>query len=162
MKKSVLLLMFILCFGVWAIVVDNLIVPSPHMLEVEKGRFAEFTVKERKFDGRVDLLKDKLLIAAEVEGKNRYFMLDRTGMFETALRLIPEGTEIELRYSRSFPKFWQRTLYEIRVIGFPVISYTDDYLKQEQAFIYKFTGAIGGLFLLLCYLGLMKKNRRKK
>jgi hypothetical protein len=144
------------------IVVDNLMIPSAEKLEVEQGQYARYRVKEWKGDGQIDLLKDKLIVYATVDGKERFYSMDRTGYLEMALKTIPPGAEIELRFSKGFPKVWQRSLQEIRLNGLPVVRYTNTYIEEKQAFIYTFSGIMMGIFILVWAIGFVGKPRSKK
>jgi hypothetical protein len=160
-RREYIFLMFALCFGVWAIVVDVLIIPPTNSLLSDRGQFSRYRVKEWKGDGKIDILKDKILVYAYIKGNEKFYYIDRTGYFEAALKNIEQGATVELRYSKSFPKVWQRSLQEVRVDGVPVLRYSGAYLIEKQKFIWKFSGIMIGMFLLLSALGSINKPRRK-
>lgn len=161
MRNQYVFMMFALCLGVWAIVVDVLIIPPSDSLMTDTGQFSRYRVKEWKGDGKIDILKDKILVYAYIKGREQFYYIDGTGYFEAALKNIEPGARVELRYSKSFPKVWQRSLQEVRVDGMPVLRYSGAYLNEKQTFIWKFSGIMFGMFMLLSGLGLVNKPRRK-
>lgn len=161
MKMQYTLVMFLLCFFVWAIVVDNAIVPSMSDLSQSNGLYSRYRVKQWNKGRKLDVLQDELLVYAYIDDREQLFYMEKTAYFEATLQNIPKGTPVQLRYSRRFPKVWKRHLYDARQQGVSFMRYSPSYLREKQAFIWKFTGIMGGIFLFLALLGLIKKTRAK-
>ena len=66
-----------------------------------------------------------------------------------------------MHYAQSFPKFWKKELYELRVDGVPAIRYSSAQLRLKQKEVYKISGIFGGIFLILSLLGAVTKPREK-
>lgn len=152
--------MFFLCFFVWAVVVDHVILPSGNALTQEAGQFTRYRVKKRKPVQRVGLLKDEVLIYALVEGRERLYYMDYKPQFELTLKNVQTGTPLQLRYDNRFPKFWKKKIYDLRSSGLSILSYSPGQLIHQQRGIWKFTGIMGGVFLFLLVIRLIRKPRR--
>lgn len=161
MKLVYIFILFSLCFILWAVVVDNLIIPESTKLHSEFGKFSRYRIKTRKVDGQRDFMKDQLIVYAHTKGRERFYYMDRIGYFELALKSIEPGSQVEMRYSRAFPKIWQRSLYEVRKDGLPVARYGSAYLIEKKKFTWKFSGIMLGAFCLLSSLGFLRKPGRK-
>lgn len=159
MKKEFIFLMFAVCFALWVIVVDNMILPKKENLRQKRALFSRYRVKEWRGDGKLNLVKDKIVIYAHLDNAEEFYYLEYKPQYEAALKMIEPGATINLRYSKRFPKLWQRTVYRVDRGGLPVLITTDRDLKQRQMFIWKFTAAMGGLFILLSFLGFLNKPR---
>ena len=153
--------MFILCFFVWAVVVDNVIVPSLDNLKQDVGAYTRYRLKEWDKGGKLDLLEDELLVYAIVDNREQLYYIDYKPHFEQTLKYLQQGTPVQLRYVNAFPKFWKRQLYEIRSNGIPVMTYSSAHLILKQEEIWKFTGIMGGVYGLLLVLGLINRPRRR-
>ena len=162
MKSEYVFLMFALCFAVWVIVVDNLIIPDADQLRIKRGQYSRYRVKEWKGDGKWDLVKDKILIYAHSNHSEKFYYIDHTPYFAASLNNLEPGQEITVHYAQAFPKIWQRTVYEVQSGGLPVLRYSGLQLKAKQEFIWKFTGIIGGIFALLLLLGTIAKPKNKR
>lgn len=162
MKNEFVFLMFCLCFCFWVIVVDNVLIPDSEKLGQDTGLYSRYRVRKAIKDGDLDLMKDKILIYAHIKNREQFYYLDHSPYFEAMLNKLEPGTKIQLRYAKSFPKVWQRTLYDVRIDGVPVMRYSSFQLKEKQEFIWKFTGIIGGIFLLLSVLGFVARPRIKQ
>jgi len=164
MKKEFMFLMFALCLSVWVIVVDNVFIPGFDHLTQKRGLYSRYRIKEWKGDGKLDLVKDKIIIYAHSDHAEEFYYLEYKPHFVAAMNNLQAGETITLKYSQGFPKIWQRTLYEIEQGGLPVLRYSEVDLNQKQTFIWKFTGIMGGVFLILCLLSFLNKpkwNKRK-
>lgn len=161
MKKEFVFLMFCLCFCFWVIVVDNLMMPDLRNLNQDNGLYSRYKIRKAIKDGDLDLMKDKILIYAHVKDRERFYYIDHTPFFEATLNKLEPGTRIKLRYTKAFPKFWQKTLYDVQVGEVPVLRYSQATLDERQAFNWIFTGIIGGIFIVLSGLGLVVKPRKK-
>ena len=167
MKKQYIMLMFVLCFGVWAIVVDNLVLPSMNKLKSETGTYSRFRVKEWKGADKIDLINDELIVYAHVLARygrahEKMFYMDRNTYFEGALSNLPPGTRIELRYAKSFPKVWKRKVYDIRADGVSIMRASPGQLAEQQKFNWKFTGIMFGAFVVLSALGFINKPQKNR
>lgn len=162
MKKEFVFLMFCLCFCFWAIVIDNLVVPDMQALNQETGLYSRYKIRKAIKDGDLDLMKDKILIYAHVKDREQFYYIDHTPYFEVTLRQLEPGTPMTLRFTKAFPKMWQKTLYDVQVNGLPVMRYSQTILEERQAFNWKFTGIVGGIFIILSALGFVARPRKKK
>ena len=153
--------MFLLCFFVWAVVVDNMVMPNMANLKQDVGQYTRFRVKQWDKGGKLDLLDDELLIYAVVDNREQLYYIDYKPHFKQTLESLPAGSPVQLRYVNGFPKFWKRQLYEIRQSGIPFLSYSSAHLYLQQKEIWKFTGIMGGVYALLVVLGLINKPRRR-
>jgi hypothetical protein len=161
MKKQYTFVVFLICFFVWAVVVDNAVIPKMDNLRQLTGSFTRYRVKELDKSGKLHLLKDELLIYARVKEREEFFYIERTPYFEATLKNLQPGDLLELRYSQAFPKVWKRSLYDVRVDGRSILRYSPQQLAEKQKFIWKFSGIIGGAFLLLAFIGMINKPRRR-
>jgi len=159
MRRQYFITMFFLCFFVWAIVVDNAVLPSMNALRQDVGSFTRYRVKEWSQGKKWDVVSDELLVYAIVKNREQLYYIERSPQFETTLKYLPEGTPVQLRYVRRFPKFWKRHLYDLRSNGITVMSYSPGYLIQKQKEIWKFTGIMAGIYLILVVLGFINKPR---
>jgi len=161
MKKQYVAVVFLLCFFVWAVVIDHAVLPSTNNLRERTGTYSRYTVKEWSQGGKFNLLKDQILIYAHVKDHEEFYYLDYTPYFEQALRNIQPGTRIQLRYAQRFPKVWKKQLYDVKVDGRSVMWFNPAQLKEKQKFVWKFSGIMAGAFALLAVLGMINKPRRK-
>jgi hypothetical protein len=159
--KKYLFTMFLLCFFVWGVVVDNLILPNENKLRQDVGAFTRFRVKKWEKGTRMDIIQDELMIYAIVKNREQLYYMEHKTYFENALKTLPEGTPVQLRYVRRFPKFWKRHIYDLRQGGIPIIRYSSAQLERKQKEIWKFTGIMSGVFLILAALGWVGRPRRK-
>jgi hypothetical protein len=153
--------MFMLCFFVWVMVVDNAVLPSSDRCKQDVGVYTRYRVKKWAQSDRLDLLTDELLVYAVVKNREQLYYLDYKPQFEIALKNIPEGTPLQLRYVHGFPKIWKRSLYDIRINGVSHVRYSTYALKEKQAAIWKFTGIMAGIYVFLVLLGLVNKPHPK-
>ena len=151
--KKYLLSMFILCFFVWAVVVDNVVLPSDTQLKQDVGVYTRYRVKKWQKGGKLDIIQDELMIYAIVKNREQLYYMEYKSYFENSLKNLPEGTPVQLRYVRRFPKVWKRHIYDLRQGGIPIVRYSAAQLFQKQREIWKFTGIMGGIFLILAVLG---------
>ena len=161
MKKHYLTVVFLLCFFVWAVVVDNAVLPSMDGLQERTGSYSRYKVREWGKGGKLNPLKDELLVYVYVRNREQFFYIERTPLFEYTLKSLQPGTRVELGYVRRFPKLWKKELYELKLGRMPVIRYSPFQLKKKQAFIWKYTGIMTGVFILLASLGLINKPRTR-
>lgn len=162
MKKEFIFLMFALCFAVWVIVVDNLIIPDSANLMRKNALYSRYRIKEWKGDGKYDLIKDKIIIYGHSKNAEEFYYLEYKPHYEQALKGLAPGTPVSIRYSKGFPKVWQRTVYEIQSGDLPILRFSGAMLKERQAFNWKFSGIMGGAFLLLSLLGFLNKPKSKR
>jgi hypothetical protein len=161
MMRKYLLGMFILCFFVWGVVVDNLILPAEDQLKQDVGGYTRFRIKKWETGKKYDIIQDEIMVYASVKNREQIYYMDHKSYFENTLRNLPEGTLVQLRYVRRFPKFWKRQLYDLRQGGIPMIRYSAAQLHQEQREIWKFTGIMAGVFLALAVVGWVGRPRQK-
>lgn len=159
--RKYLLSMFILCFFVWAVVVDNAVLPSENQLKQDVGIYTRFRVKKWQKGGKLDVLQDELMVYAVVKNREQLYYMERKSYFENTLNRLPEGTPVQMRYVRRFPKVWKRHLYDMREGGIPIIRYPTAVLHQKQREIWKFSGIMAGIFLALAVVGWIGKPRKK-
>ncbi len=160
MKKYVLSV-FILCFFVWGVVVDNVVLPSENQLRQDVGSYTRYRVKKWQKGGKLDVIQDELMVYAIVKNREQLYYMEHKTYFENALKSLPEGTPVQLRYVRRFPKLWKRHLYDLREGGIPIIRYSAAQLYQKQKEIWKFTGIMTGVFLALAVVGWIGHPRQK-
>lgn len=161
MRRQYFITMFCLCLFVWAIVVDNAVLPSMNALQQDVGSYTRFRVKEWSKGRKLDFVSDELLVYAIVKNREQLYYIEHSPHFESTLNYLPEGTAVQLRYVRSFPKFWKRHLYDLRSSGISIMSYSPGYLIQKQKEIWKFTGIMAGVYLILVVLGIINKPRQR-
>ena len=161
MTRQYVFSMFLLCFCVWAVVVDNLILPGGSDLKQDVGQFTRYRVKKWSKGHKVKFLKDELMVYAVVKNREQLYYMDYKPHFEATLKSLPKGMPVQLRHDNRFPKFWKRHLYDLRSSGVSIMSYSPAYLVLEQREIWKFTGIMGGIFLFLLAIGLIKKPARR-
>jgi len=159
--RKYLLNMFILCFCVWTVVVDNAVLPGGNQLKQDVGTYTRYRVKIWNKGGRLDVIDNELLVYAIVKNREQLYYMEHKSYFENTLKNLPAGTPVQLRYARRFPKFWKRHLYDLREGGIPVVRYSAAQLFQKQRAIWKFTGIMGGVYLVLVALGLVNRSRAK-
>ncbi|MCK5676595.1 MAG: hypothetical protein KAH99_06225, partial [Verrucomicrobia bacterium] len=152
MKKYVLSI-FILCFFVWGVVVDNVVLPSGNQLRQDVGSYTRYRVKKWQKGSKLDVIQDELMVYAIVKNREQLYYMEHKTYFENTLKSLPEGTPVQLRYVRRFPKLWKRHLYDLREGGIPIIRYSAYQLKEKQKEIWKFTGIMAGIFLALAGVG---------
>ena len=75
--------------------------------------------------------------------------------------MLPAGTPVQLRYVRRFPKFWKRHLYDMREAGIPIIRYSAAQLHEKQKEIWKISGIMGGIYLVVAIMGWIGRPRRR-
>lgn len=153
--------MFILCFFVWAVVVDNMILPGEDQLKQDVGTYTRYRVKKWQQGGKLDIIPDELMVYAVVKNREQVYYMEHKLFIENTLKRLPSETPVQLRYVRRFPKLWRRHMYELRQEGIPVIRYSSMALDQKQQGIWKFTGIMGGIFLVLAAVGWIGKSRKK-
>ena len=159
MRKQYVVVVFLLCFSVWALVVDNVSL-SMEGLRQDVGEYTRYKVKKWEKDGKLDLLEDELLVYAVVDNREQLYYMEHKPYYEAALRLMPKGTPVQLRYAKRFPKFWKKHLYDLRVLGVSTLRYTPKLLEEKQREVWKFSGIMCGAFLFLVVLGFLNKPRR--
>ncbi len=159
--KKYLLNMFILCFCVWAVVVDNAILPGENQLKQDVGSYTRYRVKKWTKGSKLDVIEDELLVYAVVKNREQLYYMEHKSYFENTLKNLPPGTAVQLRYARRFPKFWKRHLYDMREGGIPIVRYSAAQLFQKQRAIWKFTGIMGGVYLVLVALGFINRSRER-
>ena len=160
MKKQYMFGMFILCFCVWTVVVDNAILPSDKNLPQDVGQYTRYRVKKWNKGNKFDIIQDELLIYVIVKNREQLYYMEHKSYFENSLKNLPSGTPVQLRYVRRFPKIWKRHIYDLREGGIPVIRYSAYQLKEKQKEIWKFTGIMTGVFLALAVDGWIGHPRR--
>ena len=153
--RKYLLSMFILCFFVWGVVVDNVVVSSEDQLRQDVGSYTRYRVKRGQKWGNFDILSDELLIYAIVKNREEIYYMEHKSYFENALKNLPAGTPVQMRYVRRFPKFLKRNIYDLREGGIPIVRYSSTQLHQKQREVWKFTGIMGGIFLVLAVVGMI-------
>lgn len=161
MKKQYMFVMFLLCFCVWTVVVDNVLLPANDRMKQDVGQYTRYRVKEWNKGGKLDFIEDELLIYVIVDNREQCYYMDRRAYFENSLKNLPEGTYVQVRYVSRFPKFWKRHMYDLRIGGISKISYSSALLVEKQREIWKFTGIMIGVYLVLVVLGLINKPRPK-
>lgn len=161
MSKRYLFGMFLLCFFVWAVVVDNVVLPSKNSLKQDVGEFSRYRVKKWSKGSKIDFIKDELMVYAIVKNREQLYYMEYKLHFEQTLKSLPKGTPLQLRYASRVPKFWKRHLYDLRSTGISVLSYSTGHMATKQREIWKFTGIMVGIFLFLAGLGLINKPRTK-
>ena len=159
--KKYLLGMFILCFFVWGVVVDNVLLPSEKQLRQDVGVYTRHRVKKWQKGGKLDIIQNELMIYAVVKNREQLYYMEHKTYFENSLKNLPEGTPVQLRYVRRFPKFWKRHIYDLREGGIPIIRYSAYQLEEKQKEIWKFTGIMAGVFLALAVVGWIGHPRQK-
>jgi len=162
--KKYMFMMFMLCFFVWAVVVDNAVLSGTDRLPQDNGTYTRYKVNRwnsKILDGRYKILRDQLLVYAIVDNREQLYYIDYKTYFENTLKNLPEGSSVQLRYKRGFPKIWKRHVYEIRSGGLPVMGYSGAVLIERQKEIWKFTGIMGGIYLVLVALGFVGKPRKR-
>jgi hypothetical protein len=159
--KKYLLGMFIMCFFAWGVVVDNLILPSDLRLKQDVGSYTRYRVKKWETGKKYDIIQDEIMIYAVVKNRELLYYMDHKSYFENTLKNLPEGTPVQLRYVRRFPKVWKRQLYDVRQNGIPIVRYSAAQLRQEQRKIWKFTGIMCCVYLVLAAVGYIGKPRKK-
>lgn len=152
---------FVLCLSVWAVVVDNMIIPPMDALKQDVGVYSRYRVKEWNKGKKVDIIKDELLIYAYVKDREQLYYMEYKPHFESTLKSMEKGMPIQLRYAQRFPKVWKRHLYDLRQEGIPVLRYSPGELILKQKFIWKLTGIAGGIYLFLLLVGFISKPKRR-
>jgi hypothetical protein len=161
MKKQYFITMFFVCFCVWTILVDNAIMPKLNELKQDVGAYSRYRVKHWNQGGRLDFISDELLIYAIVDNREQLYYMEYKRHFEETLKQLPDHAPVQLRYVRRFPKFWKRQLYDLRIGGQSVVSYSAYNLQQKQEQNWKITGIMGGVYLFLVVLGLINRPRSR-
>lgn len=159
-KKEYVFGMFILCFLVWVFVVDQAIVPNHADLHKHIGTYSRYRVKKWSQDGKLGFLKDELMVYAMVKGRERIYYIDYFPQFESSLKRLQKGTPVVLHWENRFPKVWRRELFDLRNNQVPVLRYSAFQLEDKQKEVWKFTGIMGGIFLILTVLGFINKPGR--
>jgi hypothetical protein len=153
--------MFILCFCIWAVVVDNVVIPSDDLLRQDNGAFTRYRVKKWQKGGKFDIIKDELMIYVISQNREKLYYMEYKPHFEATLKNMPEGSSVQVRYSMGFPKVWKKHVYSLNNGGIPIMRYSSTVLLQKQRDIWKFTGIMGGIYLGLLVLGWISKPRKK-
>jgi hypothetical protein len=153
--------MFILCFFIWAVVVDNVVLPSDDSLHQANGSYTRYRVKKWEKGGKFDLIKNELLIYAIVKNREKLFYMEYKPHFKATLENLPAGTPVQMRFHTGFPKVWKKHVYSINEGGIPILRYSAAQMFQKQRAIWKFSGIMAGIYLILLVLGLINKPRRK-
>ena len=153
--------MFILCFFVWAVVVDNVLLPGDDRLRQDNGAYTRYRVKKWDQGGKLDIIPDELLIYVIVKNREQLYYMEYKSYFEETLKNLPEGTPVQVRYNKSFPKVWKKHVYSLNESGIPILRYSAAQMLQKQQLIWKFTGIMGGIYLILLILGFINKPRNK-
>lgn len=161
MKRQYMFVMFMLCFFVWAMVVDNMVLPSPNGCRQDVGVYTRYRVKKWTKGRKLELLTDELLVYAIVKDRERLYYIEYKPHFEAALKGLEQGTPVQLRAVNRFPKFWKRSLYDLRVDGVSALRYSQFQLDTKQKQIWKFSGIMAGIFAFLAVLGMINKPRPK-
>jgi len=154
--------MFIMCLFVWIVVVDNAVMPKTDQLRQDVGEYSRYRVRKWSKNGKLDLLKDQILVYAVVKNREQIYYMDHSLYFEAALKGMEAGTPIQLRYSRRAPKIWKRHCYDIRSYGSSMLRYSPGQLIQRQRQINKFSMIMGGVYLALVVLGIINRPRTSK
>ena len=152
---------FILCFFVWAVIVDNVVLPANNQLKQDVGVYTRYRVKEWHKGEKLNIIPDELMIYAVVKNREQLYYMEHKTYFENSLKNLPEGTPVQLRYARRFPKLWKRHLYALQERGIPIVRYSSAQLLQKQQQIWKFSGIMGSIFLGLTAVGWIGKPRQK-
>lgn len=158
-KKEYTIGMFILCFLIWAFVVDQTLLPGNGDLRKETGTYSRYRVKKRNRGGKLGFLKDELIVYAVVKGRERFYYMDYMPGFESSLKRLPQGTPVAILWDSGFPKVWKKRAYELQDGRRPVLCYSSQQLIERQKEIWKFTGIMGGVFAGLAVLGLINKRK---
>jgi hypothetical protein len=173
MKKEYIFGVFVLCLFVWTVVVDNAVMPKKENLRQEVGAYSRYRVKKWSRNGKLDLLKDQILVYAVVDNREQLYYIDYKPYFEATLKIdykpyfeatlktLPEGTPLQLRYAKALPKMWKKHTYDIRSSGVTVLGYSPAQLILMQREINKFSMIMGGIFAGLVVVGFLNKPRRK-
>jgi hypothetical protein len=156
-KKEYSFGMFILCFLIWGFVVDQAVLPGNKDMRQNTGTYTRYRVRKLSQGGKLGFLEDQLMIYAVVKNRERIYYMEYMPGFESALKRLPKGTPISILWARRFPKVWKNHIYEIQESRRPILRYSSFHLQEKQAEIWKFTGVIGGVFLILMVLGLINK-----
>ena len=161
MKRPYMFGMFILCFFVWVMVVDNMVLPISGNCRQDVGIFTRYRIKTWSQNKKLDILTDELLVYAVVKGREQLYYIEYKPQFEIALKNLEAGAPLQLRYVNRFPKVWKRSLYDIRINGVSKLQYSTYQLREKQENIWKFTGLMAGIFAFLVVLGLINNPRPK-
>ena len=153
--------MFVLCFCIWAVVVDNVLLPSDDVLHQSNGTYTRYRVKKWDQGGKLDIIPNELMVYVVVKNREKLFYMEHKPYFEAALKNLPAGTPVQVRYHTGFPKVWKKHVYSLNQGGLPIMRYSAAQLLQKQRAIWKFTGIMGGIYLILLVLGFISKPRRK-
>ncbi len=159
--RKYLLSMFILCFSVWGVIVDNVVIPSDAQLRQDVGSYTRYRVKTWEKGSKFDVIRDELMIYAIVKNREQLYYMEHKSYFENSLKNLPQGTPVQLRYVRRFPKVWKRHIYDLREGGIPIVRYSAAQLVQKQREIWRFTGIMSGIFLALAGVGWIGRPRQK-
>lgn len=153
---------FAMCLFIWAILIDNLVIPGNNSLKQDVGAYTHYRLKKWSKNDKLDrFLHDELMVYAVVNNREQLYYMEYKPNFEYTLKNLPEGTPIQLRYVNAFPKFWKRSLYDMRINGQSVMSYSQYYLTEKQKENWKITGIMAGIYLFLVVVGLLNKPRRR-
>lgn len=161
MRAKYYIIMFALCLFVWTILVDNVILPDKDHLRQDVGAYTRYRIKHWNKGGKLDFVQDELLIYAIVDNREQLYYMDYQPYFEATLKSMPQYMPVQMRYVYRWPKFWKRQLYDIRTEGRSIITFSSYYLVQKQREIWKITGIMGGIYLILVVLGLLNKPRAR-
>ena len=159
MTKKYVFGMLAFFFLAWAVIVDNAVLPHQDRLKQDVGIYSRYRVSKQAKSGP---LKDELIIYAVVQNKQQLYYMDYTPQSEWALESLEQGVPVQLRYANGFPKVWKPYLYEVHSQGVPVVSYSSFDRAARQKEVWKVTGMIGGAFIILFLVGLIKKPKKRK
>lgn len=155
------IVMFALCLFVWAILVDNIIVPGKDELRQDVGAYTRYRVKKWNKGGKLDIVPDEVLVYAIVDNREQLYYMEHKAYFEATLNTFPEYMPVQLRYVHRVPKFWKRQLYDIRTEGRSLLTFSSYDLEQQQKENWKISGIMGGVYLVLVVLGWIGRPRNK-
>ncbi len=158
MHTKYYLIMFLLCFFVWVMLVDNVVLPSMDSLHQDNGAYTRYRIKKWDKGGKLDIIPDELMVYAVVKNHEQLYYMESNPSFRLTLDNLPEYTPVHLRYVRGFPTFWKRHLYEIRIDG-QSMGYSPYSMQQKKVRNWKITGIMGGIYALLVVVGLINKRR---
>ena len=153
--------MFILCFCIWAVVVDNAVLPSDDYLHQANGTYTRYRVKKWDQGGKLDIIPNELLVYVVVKNREQLFYMEHKSYFEATLKNLPAGTPVQVRYHNGLPKVWKKHVYSLNQGGIPIMRYSAAQMLQKQRAIWKFSGIMVGVYLVLLFLGFISKPRRK-
>lgn len=163
MRKRTVFSLFVVCCVLWAVIVDNVVLPSSGQLVKEEAHFTRYTFKRISHPTREEPFKDELVIHAVVEGyKELLYYIDNRPGFEARLNQIEAATPVELYYANRFPKIWKRKLYEMRINDQLIVGFSPVQLEAMQKRVWILTGGMGVIYLVLMLFGAIVLRPRKR